>query len=256
MLIDELKQYHDSYIQWLKDKTCLKNIDNNVVEITTPHLDRHNDCLQFYVERIGDDLIFSDGGYILDDLETSGVLFNTPKRKALLQQVLDGFGVNIHDNCLITKANAQNFSVRKNNFIQAMLAVGDMFVLSSSSIANFFFEDVQYWLDDNGIRYLSNINLIGKSGFNFNFDFAIPHSKNSPERLLHTINNPSKSNIEHILFGWSDTKETRRDDTMLYVALNDNDTPIGDNAKQSLLNYNITPIIWSDRQQVISQLIQ
>ncbi|UNU73030.1 DUF1829 domain-containing protein [Moraxella nasovis] len=255
MFIDDIKQYHDSYIAWLMDKTCLKNMDDDTVEITTPHLDRHNDYLQFYIQKMPDGLLFSDGGYILDDLATSGVLFNTPKRTALLQQILNGFGVKIQDDCLVTMANAQNFPVRKNSFIQAMLAVNDMFAMSNSNVANFFFEDVEYWLDEIGARYTQNVNLTGQSGFNFNFDFLIPHSKQEPERLLHTINNPTKSNIEHILFGWSDTKETRRADTLLYVVLNDTDHAISGSSIQSLVNYNINPIKWSDRQQAIPQLV-
>lgn len=255
MFINDIQRYHDSYLAWLKDKTCLKNMGNDVVEITTPHLDRHNDYLQFYVKKTEDGLLFTDGGYVLDDLEASGVVFNTPKRTALLQQTLNGFGVQVCDGCLTTKADANNFPVRKNNFIQAMLAVGDMFSLSSSNIANFFFEDVEYWLDEIGVRYSQNINLIGKSGFGFNFDFVIPHSKSQPERLLHTLNNPTKSNVEHILFGWSDTKETRRADTALYVMLNDVDNHISGSSVQSLINYNINPIRWTDRNQVISELI-
>lgn len=88
---------------------------NDVVEITTPHLDRHNDYLQFYVKKTEDGLLFTDGGYVLDDLEVSGVVFNTPKRTALLQQTLNGFGVQVCDGCLTTKADANNFPVRKNN---------------------------------------------------------------------------------------------------------------------------------------------
>lgn len=255
MFIDDIKAYHDSYLAWLKDKTCLKNIGDDIVEVTTPHLDRHNDYLQFYIEKTKDGLMFNDGGFVLDDLESSGVVFNTPKRNMLLQQVLNGFGVQIQDGCLVTRANAHNYAVRKNNFIQAMLAVGDMFTLSSSTVANFFFEDVEDWLNANQVRYLPNVSLIGQSGFSFNFDFAIPHSSNAPERLLHTLNNPTKSNVEHILFGWTDTKETRRSDTLLYVALNDVDNSISDNTMQSLRNYQIQPILWSNRDVAVSQLI-
>ena len=33
---------------WLKDKTTLREVDGEWVEITTPYLDRHNDALQIY----------------------------------------------------------------------------------------------------------------------------------------------------------------------------------------------------------------
>lgn len=255
MFIDDIRRYHDSYLAWLRDKTCLKNMGDDTVEITTPHLDRHNDYLQFYVQKTAEGLLFTDGGYVMDDLETSGVLFNTPKRTALLQQILNGFGVQVVNNCLITQASEHNFAVRKNSFIQAMLAVGDMFALSNTSVANFFFEDVEDWLVQNDVRYMANINVIGQSGFSFNFDFAIPKSKKHPERLIHTLNYPTKGNVEHILFGWSDTKQARGADTMLYVTLNDSEYNISDDTMQSMINYNINPVLWSDRHHVISHLI-
>lgn len=254
-LITELHSHFDNYLAWLKDQTVFSELDNGAVEITAPYLDRHNDYLQFYVLRNEQGLFFTDDGYILNDLAMSGVEFNTPKRKKLLTEVANGFGVQIKDGQLTTLANKNNFAVRKNSFIQAMLAINDMFSLANASVASFFFEDVEAWLTQHNIRYLSNVNLSGKSGFTFNFDFAIPKSSQSPERLLHTINNPVKNNIEHILFGWSDTKEARGADTTLYVALNDINHRISDSTMQSLRNYNINPILWSKKDKAISQLI-
>ena len=92
MFIDDIKAYHDSYLAWLKDKTCLKNIGDDIVEITTPHLDRHNDYLQFYVQKTKDGLMFNDGGYVLDDLEVSGVVFNTPSAPGYYSRCLMALG--------------------------------------------------------------------------------------------------------------------------------------------------------------------
>jgi len=46
-MIDEIQVLLDKYLQWLKDKTVLRQV-NDWVEITTPYLDRHNDYLQMY----------------------------------------------------------------------------------------------------------------------------------------------------------------------------------------------------------------
>ena len=46
-MIDEIQRLMEQYLHWLKDKTALKQIDQNWIQVTTPHLDRHNDCLQF-----------------------------------------------------------------------------------------------------------------------------------------------------------------------------------------------------------------
>ena len=70
---------------------CLEN----ACELTTPFLDRHNDHIQVYAERHGDDIVLSDDGYVLADLRTSGLELTTAKRKAVLDSTLNGFGVRL-----------------------------------------------------------------------------------------------------------------------------------------------------------------
>ena len=50
-MISDVQKLLDQYWAWLKDKTKLREIDGNWVEITTPHIDRHNDYLQIYARR-------------------------------------------------------------------------------------------------------------------------------------------------------------------------------------------------------------
>lgn len=254
--VSDLQSHFDDYIKWLKDKTCFHDLENGYVEITTPHLDRHNDCLQFYVkQQTNGGLLFTDGGYILDDLEASGVIFNTPKRKKILDEVINGFGVRIStDGQIELLANKDNFAVKKNNFIQAMLAINDMFTLANNNIASLFLEDVEEWLDGNDVRYTPMIKFTGKSGFDHMFDFVIPHSKKQPERILQAINNPNKGNVEQLLFMWQDTKETRRENSTLYAVLNDIDHKVSNNVRSSLEAYNVRPVLWSARTEYLKEI--
>lgn len=255
-LITDLNKYHDEYIKWLKDKTTIKSLGNEWVEITTPHLDQHNDYIQFYVRKDGHGLLLSDGGYIMDDLEAQGVTFNTPKRQKILQELSNGFGVTItKDNQIQTKADSSNFPVRKNNFIQAMLSIHNMFVLAQNSVSNLFYEDVQQWLEESNIRYVEKAKFTGQSGFDFMFDFIIPKTKQAPERLLQVINQPTKNNIEQILFSWLDTKATRPVNSQLFAVLNDEDNQIKSSIKNSLQNYDITPVLWTKKQIELPKLV-
>lgn len=252
----DLQGHFDNYIKWLKDKTCFQSLDNGFVEITTPHLDRHNDCLQFYVKQNDNGgLLFTDGGYIIDDLETSGVTFNTPKRQKILTEIANGFGVRISkDNQIEMLANKDNFPVKKNNFIQAMLAINDMFALASNNIASLFFEDVEEWLDLHDVRYTPLVKFTGKSGFDFLFDFVVPHHKKHPERILQTLNNPTKGNIEQLLFSWQDTKETRRENSTLFAVLNDVDHKVSSSVRSSLEAYDVRPLLWSAREEYMKEI--
>lgn len=253
--LDLFQGHFDNYIKWLKDKTCFKEVGQGWIEITTPHLDRHNDCLQFYASYSDDGIRFTDGGYIIDDLEASGVQFNTPKRKKILNEILNGFGVQlVNGNELFISATSDNFPIKKNNFIQAMLSVNDMFALASSSVASLFFEDVKEWLDEKDVRYVPSVKFNGKSGFDFRFDFVVAKHKKHPERILQVMTQPTKANVEQLLFSWSDTKDVRPDNSELFAVINDMDQKLSASIKQSLEIYNVTPIAWSERENFVEEL--
>ena len=49
-MIKEVRMLLESYYRWLRKQTTLREI-KDWIEIATPYLDRHNDCLQIYVRR-------------------------------------------------------------------------------------------------------------------------------------------------------------------------------------------------------------
>lgn len=120
------------YWGWLQGETTWQPCGDGY-EITTPHLDRHNDYTQLYLRPEGDRFRLSDAGYILDDLELSGFRWDPPRRE-ILAQILQGFGVELVDNRrLETTAGWDNFPVELHSLLQAMLAVNDLFFLVQDS---------------------------------------------------------------------------------------------------------------------------
>jgi hypothetical protein len=105
-----------------KDKTKIKRLGNNWTEITTPHLDRHNDYLQIYTKKEGDGYIITDDGYVISDLIESGCVLDTPRQQELLNATLAGQGVKLENGALVISATADNFPAKKHNLVQAMLA--------------------------------------------------------------------------------------------------------------------------------------
>jgi len=252
-MIDEISALVDQYRIWLKDRTVLREV-NKHVEITTPYLDRHNDYIQIYIHRKNGGYILTDSGATIDDLEMSGCSLDTPKRQELLRTTLAGFGVTNTHGELQVKAGADNFSLRKHNLIQAMLAVNDLFYLAQPFVASVFFEDVVAWLDKMEIRYTPNVSFRGKSGYEHRFHFAIPKSRSAPERLLHAISNPTKDAAQSLAFGWIDTREVRPPGSMAYAILNDQEKSVPTGVQEALKSYEVVPIPWSNRQDVREEL--
>ena len=252
-MIEEVQALLDQYQLWLRDKTTLRQVDD-WVEITTPYLDRHNDCLQIYARRADGGFVLTDDGYIVEDLEQSGARIDGGRRRALLDTTLNGFGVQINKTALEVRASSDNFALRKHNLVQAMLAVNDLFYLASSAIASLFYEDVEAWLDLSEIRYTPNVKFTGRSGYDHRFDFVIPKSKVQPERVLRVINRPGRDTAQSLAFSWIDTREVRAPESRAYAILNDSDRPVSASVLSAMRNYGVRPVSWSDRDGALEEL--
>ena len=252
-MMDEIQRLLDQYIAWLKDKTVLRQI-KDWVEITTPYIDRHNDYLQIYAKQTNGEILLTDDGYVIEDLRKSGCELESKKRRDFLALTLNGFGVKLDGDALTVHASSDNFALRKHNLVQAMLAVNDLFYLAVPMVASLFLEDVTAWLDSNEIRYTPRVKFTGNSGYDHLFDFVIPASKNQPERILKTINRPSRDTAELVAFAWIDTKEVRPVNSRAYTFINDSEHTPSVSVIDALKNYDVRPVLWSRREEVKEEL--
>ena len=254
-MIDEVQSLLDRYWKWLRDETTSRQI-GDWVEITTPYLDRHNDCLQIYAKRRDSGFVLTDDGYTVEDLEQSGCALDTPRRQDLLKTTLNGFGVRISKTtkALEVGASVENFALRKHNLVQAMLAVHDLFYLGSATVASLFYEDVVTWLEACDIRYTPNVRFAGKSGYDHQFDFVIPKSRTRPERVLKAITRPGRNTAQMMTFAWVDIREVRSPEAQAYAILNDSDRPIPQNVLDAIRNYDVRPVAWSEREEAREEL--
>ena len=252
-MIREIQILIDDYYAWLKDKTDLHQIDQ-WVEITTPYLDRHNDYLQIYAKDSNGGFVLTDDGYTIEDLSQSGCNLESPKRQDLLQMTLNGFGVQKDGRALQVLASADNFAVRKHNLLQAMLAVNDMFYMAAPTVANIFYEDVEAWLDRHDIRHTPKVKFTGQTGYDHLFDFVIPKSRKQSERLIQTVNRPSRSTAQNVVLAWIDTKEVRTPGSRVYALLNDSERKVDQTVMAALRSYDVRPVVWSRREEARVEL--
>jgi hypothetical protein len=253
MMTADCRSLVDAYLAWLRDKIVVVNI-NGVCEITTPFLDRHNDRLQIYVQREGDQLRLTDDGYIIGDLESCGCLLDTPRRQGLLQTVLNGFGVREENGELVAEGTERDFPKKKHALVQAMLAVNDMFMTARQRVAYLFLEDVERFLSEHEVRFSPNVEFTGRSGFLHRYDFLIPPSKMQPERILRAINHPDRGTAESMIFSWTDTKHVRPPNSKAYAILNDAEGEPSSDVLSAFSQYGIEHVLWTQRDQYVEQL--
>jgi Domain of unknown function DUF1829/Domain of unknown function DUF1828 len=254
-VIDEVRGLLDRYAQWVRDKSVLREVNDQYVEITTPYLDRHNDYTQIYVRRDNGGFLLSDGGDTIQDLRASGCDLETSKRKDLLTAALNGFGVRREGDSLVVKSTPLDFSLRKHNLVQAILAVNDLFYLAVPVVASLFLEDVTAWLELHDIRFTPNVKFTGRSGYDHTFDFVVPASRRAPERLIRAVNRPSRDLAESLAFSWVDTKEVRPAESRFYAFLNDENRVPATSIVDALRNYDIVPVLWGRRDEVRQELV-
>jgi hypothetical protein len=252
-MIEEVQRLMTGYLEWLKDKTHLRQVED-WVEITTPFLDRHNDYVQIYARRTERGFLLTDDGYTMTDLEHSGCKLDTAKRQALLRTTLNGFGVQLQDGAIEVNASEDNFPLRKHNLVQAILAVNDLFYLSIPMVASLFYEDVVAWLDLHEIRYTPQVKFTGKTGYDYLFDFVIPKSRRQPERIVQAVNRPSPDTAKSLVLAWVDTKEVRPPDSRAYALLNDTEQTVSSSVLDALRNYDVRTVLWSQRESVRQEL--
>lgn len=241
-----MKNLIESYINWLKQKINYKEI-NGYYEVTTPFVNHINDYIQFYLKLDENNrIIMTDDGDTLNNLEMAGVDISKPARKKEFESILNGFGVIMKGNELTTMATPSTFPMRKHNFIQAILAVDDLFVLASPKVESFFQEDVVNFLNQNNIRFSKNIILQGKSSFQHKFDMLIPPSAKASERIIKVVGNPKKQNIIAHLFAFEDTKQARNNEGIMI--LNDIEKEVAPDVSQAIAEYGIYEFSWKKRE--------
>lgn len=243
----------DEYLRWLKQEIQVTELEGSC-QISTPFLDRHNDAIEIYVEALDGSLRLTDDGSTISDLRASGMEFTTEKRKAHLDAVLNGFGVKLDGEEICVAASVDDFPQKKHNLVQAILAVNDMFVMAEEHVLSLFKEDVALFFEAHQIAAFSDFKLSGKSGFDHKFDFGLPKTVDKPQRVLQAINILSKDNATSLAFAIADVRMIRSDPLGAFAMINDGIRAANEEYLSALRAYEVTPLLWSNRQGAISVL--
>nr|WP_281063412.1 DUF1828 domain-containing protein [Lactobacillus colini] len=224
-------------------------------------MDSFSDEIVMYVIKNKDNTItLTDDGWTLANLESKGVTISRSKnRKKIFTERLNAFGINEIDEELTTTVKYKDFPLAKNRLLQAILAVNDMFMLSKNNTKSLFFEDVGVFLEENNIRATPDVSIPGSSGITFNFDYLISGYKDIPTRFIKTISTPNnplfaKAALTDIL----QTRELRKNSSF-YVFLNDSSSDdkiitIKPEIKELLIEQNIKPVLFTERNSVLDEL--
>lgn len=252
-MINELTKLYDD---WTRKNIKLKEY-KEFIEIQTPFVDMHNDFIHLFFIENENGYRIDDDGYTLSELNMLGVdVTNTKKRKEFFQTKLRIFGVSYDDKTeqlYIKFDSLSEYPQKQHNLIQCLIQISDILLTSRSNVISIFTEEIKNFFDESDIIYTPDLGFNGKSGNQQNFDFVIPHRKEKKEKIIKAVNTPTSNNYQNTAFPFVDIQDIRND-SEFFVLANDINTPISDKFNNSLKNWGINVIPWSNKELIISKL--
>lgn len=246
-----INEHISNYYRWLKDKTIvLADEHTGWTIVNTPFIGLFNDNIELYAKKESDNIILSDNGDTLHNLELTGLnIHRSNRRRELVDSILLNYGILIKGDELSVECNASNFSQKKHNLLTAMLELNDLYMLSEHSIASIFKEDVRKYLEELNINFTVDFLSRGTTGLEFNFDFHI--SKKEEELVIKSFNSLNKTNLPVFLFAWEDIKPVRerasKKNVKAIAIVNDNNKDAKSEFVEALKTKKAEHILWSER---------
>lgn len=246
------KEIIDKYLEWLRLGFKGRDISDKLVAIQTPFVDSQNDFILIYVKKEKHNYYLTDDGRTIFDLESIGVKL-TDKRKLQIKEFADGQGVSYNNTTgeIFVKTTESVLPQRKNDLLQAIINIGDMFLVSPPNIKSLFFEDIREYLKERKVLFSPNIYMSGSGGIKHKIDFLIPR-ENKSSQIVKAINNPSKNIFENILFTFIDIDKhnIQYKDSEKVVFINDSEKEIKQEHLEMIRGYGVKPVLWSERENV------
>ena len=252
MIDNKVESYLDGYLKFLKDKSNEVTVETNITKLTLPFLDNLNDCTEVYIIKKENEYIITDNGETISNLNFNGVEINSPSRKKIFSNILNSYGIQNENDCLIIKANENNLFLKKHMLLQCIVKINDLYVLNRTNIQNIFIEDVKNFFDSNNVKYIPNHRMLGKSGLDAYFDFAIPKSNKNPMTLIKVVNKLDKDKVKQIIFDWNDTKDL--EDIRVLVMFNDQENQVKEENIEALNKYGLKSFSWTQKESVLDEV--
>lgn len=108
-----------------KNAKSLEEVEKNIVCITTPYLERHNDYIQIYCAKDVNDYVLTDDGWTLDNLEQSGLILDTA-RNEVLKAKSNKFGISRKGTELYIKTGEVALNIAQEIFARAIFEINSM----------------------------------------------------------------------------------------------------------------------------------
>ncbi len=243
-----------AYLRWLGENTAASPQGEWTV-VTVPFLDRHNDQLQIFVRRHPDGFELTDDGYVLSDLESSGVTLSTPRRE-WVSTIARRFGVQLQGSELSARASGADVPYSFHALLQAMLAIGHQASGDRKATARSFPSEVREYLESLQLPLKRGTRLQGRSGLTHQFDYVLTPPGGRHPRVVAIIGAQAREKLRRVVLGWNDVRERNRLEEPITVIVDDRIWPLPQELFELCQSNGVRAIPWSARNDIAAALMQ
>lgn len=274
-MIDRVSALIGRYSDWLRAEMSPRELDSGWIELTTPFLDRNNDAIQIFLQLHNDTITLTDDALTIQELRSSGCDLTSPAVRSLLASIVNGFDVQLRGDSLSVQATPENYAVKQNDLLQAILAVSDLYYTAVANRAastrllkvesaeaprnvtlnreQVFRFEVTKWLSNIGATLQPEHVLLGQSGKVRRFDFVLPRSR-VPMRIIEALMTLTPTSLGNVAISINDVRRATSEQIWAYAFLNDEKRSPPEDLVDTLSKFEIRPVPWSRRQDVQDEL--
>lgn len=243
------KEWIDSYVEWLKNNYEITSLENGD-EITTPFTNTIGDNIRLYIQKKGRNIELSDDGNTINDLDLMGVNIESDTRKELLKKIFRQYEVHRNKDILMVESSVQDFPIKKQRLLQAILRVDDLFMTKQSVVTNIFLQEVLDFFNKNDFGGLPSYTLEGKTGNSYKYDYALGSTSNRPLTLFQVMNNPSFQKLAIEAYALSDVQKKKTSNPPKIVVVYSSSNKISQKSKNVAKDSGIETVSWAQKDKL------
>ena len=123
-----MQEIINNYLDWFKSSTIITPIESankETVKVSNMFLDSHNDCIEFYIQKIDDNYIaLTDDGWYLQDLESCGLDLNSSRITEQINWYRNSLNFDIVKGEILSVVRLdENVPLKIHAYIQALILI-------------------------------------------------------------------------------------------------------------------------------------
>lgn len=249
-----IKRYFD-YLKEITDVEFIEETGYYLVYFPLPN--RYDEFTSIYLKTDKDNIIITDGGDSIREIQMLGIdIFNNHRTK-LLNKTLKSRGMKLDKNTneILTITDIENFYYDFNMYLRGISNIQDFYLTKRENALRIFADEFKEYIgtysSNETFSLEDNISFTGKSNAKLTFNYKLTSQKTNKSTFIKLQS--SSDDVYKNIFLWDDLKDEEKNDNSFLVVINDKGK-VSEQKHQEIQQIyksrNIDSIDWSDKENL------